>query len=161
MTLGERIGVMERGELRQVGTPEELYRRPACAFVASFIGSPGMNLIHGEMRGGRFRWQNSGGNGDAAGGELPIDDGVVDAKATLGVRPENLLLNGGGAPLAEVMIDAVERLGHETLAYFRLAGGHHVSRLPGDMQVRAGDRVQFRVPPETLHLFGADGRRLN
>ncbi len=161
MTLGDRIGVMECGEIRQFGTPQEVYQRPASAFVASFIGSPGMNLIAGEVRQGVFRWRSGSSNGSATGGECAVGGAISDAAVLLGVRPTDFLTGAEGPTFGSARVELVERLGHETLVQFALAGGLHYAQLPADAAVKKGHMLPLRIRPGSLHVFSAaDGRRL-
>jgi multiple sugar transport system ATP-binding protein len=175
MTLGDRIVLMDRGVIQQVDTPMNIYQRPANRFVASFIGSPAMNFIAGEVRKGMFRFiQGANGQADAgpiaqqpstldlAYSELGIGGEIADGSAWLGVRPEDLVVRGEGNPLGTVTLDVVEHMGHETIAHFALAGGEHVARLPATAGVQPGDRLALSIRPGAYHLFSAgDGRRLN
>jgi multiple sugar transport system ATP-binding protein len=113
MTLGQRIVLMDRGVVQQVDTPMKIYKKPANRFVASFIGSPAMNFFAGHVAGQEFHF--------TSGGKFPLVDALPDGPATLGVRPEDLLTNGDGMPLAMVTLDVVEHMGHETMIYFKLA----------------------------------------
>jgi multiple sugar transport system ATP-binding protein len=138
-----------------------IYRRPANRFVASFIGSPAMNFLSGAVQGGVFRFVQ-GNNGEVPAGGVEVGRAVPDGTAVLGVRPEDLVPNRDGAGLGTVLIDVVEHMGHETLAHFALAGGHHVARLPANTAVQPGDQVPLAIRPGGYHLFSADdGRRLN
>jgi len=100
MTLGDRIAVMNEGELLQLGTPEEIYGRPATLFVAGFIGSPPMNLLQGVSSGG-----------DVHAGDLRFSlPGTPDGNVVVGLRPEALRLEGAAdEPSVPVRIDVVER----------------------------------------------------
>jgi multiple sugar transport system ATP-binding protein len=174
MTLGQRIVLLDHGVIQQVDTPMEIYRRPANRFVASFIGSPPMNFIAGEVRHGMFRFAESD-NGDEdaaldpersrvnlAYGEVGVGSVVPEGPAVLGVRPEDLVVRGEGNRFGTVTLDVVEHMGHETIAHFALAGGDHVARLPADAPVQPGDRLPLAIRPGAFHLFAADdGRRLN
>ncbi|SCG55225.1 carbohydrate ABC transporter ATP-binding protein, CUT1 family [Micromonospora echinaurantiaca] len=135
MTLGDRVAVLDRGRVRQVGPPQQVYDEPADTFVAAFLGSPPMNLVPG---GGLL--------GGAAG-------------LTLGVRPENLALDPDG-PI-EATVDAVEALGSEAVLLTRCADGTRLTVRTGPRSgVRAGDRVRLRPDPDRIHRFDADtGRR--
>jgi multiple sugar transport system ATP-binding protein len=160
MTLGQRIVLMDRGVVQQVDTPMNIYHRPANRFVGSFIGSPAMNFFDGQIDSGVFHVAGGGQvslNGAATNGPLPA------GPATLGVRPEDLLTNGEGVPLANVALDVVEHMGHETMVHFELAGGDHVARLAPDAGVSPGDRLALAIRPGAFHLFAGDanGRRLN
>jgi ABC-type sugar transport system ATPase subunit len=162
MTLGQRIVLMDRGVVQQVDTPLNIYRRPANRFVASFIGSPAMNFIRGQVEHGVFRFKKDSTNGHpSVAAEVPIGT-VTSGPAVLGVRPEDLLAHGDGCRLDEVTLDFVEHMGHETIAHFALAGGQHVARLAADAGVKPGDRLALSIRPGAHHLFSeADGRRMN
>src|SRR4051812_12646748 len=163
MTLGDRIVLMDRGVIQQVDTPMNIYQLPANQFVASFIGSPAMNFIPGNVEDGAFRFAHM--NGDQAAGVAGRSE-TPSGPVTLGVRPEDLVANdesaASSAKFATVTLDVVEHMGHETMAHFALAGGQHVARLPADARVQPGDRLPLSIRPGAYHLFAAaDGRRLN
>jgi multiple sugar transport system ATP-binding protein len=177
MTLGDRIVLMNQGVVQQVDAPMEIYRRPANRFVASFIGSPAMNFISGEVRHGLFRFANGNEKAEAEsdhvlsrivdrGGpnyrELNLEKSLPDGPALLGVRPEDLVTRDDGPQLGTVTLEVVEHMGHETIAHFELAGVEHVARLAADANVQTGDRLALSIRPGAYHLFAADdGRRLN
>jgi multiple sugar transport system ATP-binding protein len=157
MTLGQRVGVMDRGRLQQVATPRALYAAPANVMVASFIGSPPMNMLPAHVVAGPALRFGSG--------TVPL----VDAPArvsdcwTVGLRPETLRVvadrDAGGAVPAR--IEHLESLGHETLAHLRLEGDDGpplIARLPGMPPLAAGQRVGVVVDPAQVRLFDADGR---
>ncbi len=157
MTLGDRIVLMNGGVIQQVDTPMNIYQRPMNQFVASFVGSPAMNFIAGQIENGSFKF--------ADGGDVKVN-GSPNGPATLGIRPEDLFVDGeprGSSPrIATVTLDVVEHMGHETMAHFTLAGSDHVARLPADARVQPGDRLPLAIRPGAFHLFSAsDGRRLN
>jgi multiple sugar transport system ATP-binding protein len=162
MTLGDRIVLMDRGVIQQVDTPMKIYRRPANRFVASFIGSPAMNFIPGEVRGGEFRFTTGQTNGADTSTNLQVDRAVPDGPAILGIRPEDFSVRGPGTPLGTVALDVIEHMGHETMAHFTLGGAEQIARLPADAGVQPGDTLPLAVASDNYHLFSAaDGRRLN
>jgi multiple sugar transport system ATP-binding protein len=185
MTLGERIVLLDSGVIQQVDTPMEIYRRPANRFVASFIGSPPMNFIPGEVQSGSFRVATDpsvNGNEERAASseldpsrssllaprsstntvELGLDNSIPNGPALLGIRPEDLLAQDDGCRLGTVTLEVVEHMGHETIVHFSLAGSAHVARLAADAAVQPGDRLPLTVRPGAFHLFAPDdGRRLN
>jgi multiple sugar transport system ATP-binding protein len=155
MTLGQRIVLMNQGVVQQVDSPMNIYQRPANRFVGSFIGSPAMNFFAGELVDREFHV--------AGGGRIPVGDTIQAGRAVLGVRPEDLVTNGDGLPLATVALDVVEHLGHETMVHFDLAGAPHVARLAATAAVQPGDALPLAVRPGSFHLFADDesARRLN
>jgi multiple sugar transport system ATP-binding protein len=177
MTLGDRIVLMNHGVIQQVDAPMEIYRRPANRFVASFIGSPAMNFIPGEIRHGTFQFaiDNEAGEAESehvlsriismAGPNyqvMNLENSAPDGPALLGVRPEDLVTNDAGPQLGTVTLDVVEHMGHETIAHFTLAGGDHVARLAANASVQTGDLLALSIRPGAYHLFSSDdGRRLN
>jgi len=131
MTMGDRIAVMSRGVLQQIGTPEELYTRPANTFVAKFIGSPAMNLLPSRELG-------LGGAGQLA-----------------GFRPEHVELGNGRAGSAhyQANVEVVEYLGDEQLAHLRLGDHDVVVKLPVEPRLQAGSQETFSVPLQKVLLF--------
>jgi len=136
MTMGDRIAVMRKGLLQQIGTPQQLYTRPANTFVASFIGSPAMNLVPAAAIG--------------------IDrDGLL-----AGFRPEHVGVGSGGDVGGfgfgfEAMVELVEYLGDERLAHVRLRDRLLVAKLPAEAPLAAGSTVGFTVPSTAVLLFDA------
>ncbi|MBV0895460.1 ABC transporter ATP-binding protein [Microbacterium sp. NC79] len=161
LTMGDRIAVLKDGLLQQVGTPRELYERPANEFVAGFIGSPAMNLFEAKIADGGVVWGN----------EIVAVERDVLAKATgetvtIGIRPEDLVLGGatdGGLP---VTIDLVEELGADGYLYGRAGAGtdaeHEiVARVDGRNHPNAGETVSLKPVAGHLHVFDATtGERL-
>jgi multiple sugar transport system ATP-binding protein len=136
MTMGDRIAVMNHGILQQIGTPHELYTNPTNTFVATFIGSPAMNLLPP----GAF------GVGIGAAGQL------------VGFRPEDVQLGDGKAESAhcEATVEVVQYLGDEQLAYLKLQDQEIVAKLAIDAEIAQGTRRTFSVPFRKLHLFDAE-----
>jgi len=149
MTMADKIVVMQAGHIEQIGSPLELYDRPANRFVAGFIGSPSMNMLDGVVR------HRDGGIvvdfGEVA---LPIEAALEEGhKVTLGTRPENLVLAETGLPLT---VSVVEPTGSET----------HVISHFGDMDVtvvfrerhafKPGQVIHVMPEPGHIHLFDAE-----
>jgi sn-glycerol 3-phosphate transport system ATP-binding protein len=154
MTMADRLVVMNGGQAEQIGTPMEVYERPATVFVAGFIGSPAMNFLEAKVEGGRLLV-----NG-ASGLAVPVD--MPDGPVAVGLRPEHLTPADGGTAVLELNAEAVELLGADTLVHGRLDGGQAVTaRLPGTPTVRDGERVPLAVEAARLHLFHPEtGERL-
>ncbi|WEJ59279.1 sn-glycerol-3-phosphate ABC transporter ATP-binding protein UgpC [Devosia sp. FJ2-5-3] len=151
MTMATRIAVLNKGRLEQVGTPYELYNAPKNLFVASFIGSPKMNLIKGNSSGTAI---------DLTGlGTLPRAAGA--GPVTLGVRPEHLALGAPGDISVEGTITLIEYLGSEVFIYVALPDGQTLlAQAPGNVRHQRGEKVSVSFRAEDTHLFDADGLRI-
>ncbi len=158
LTLADRIAVMKDRVIQQLGTPNEIYRRPANRFVASFVGSPAMNFLPGAFAVKEgvpcFLTEDIVIPLNGYAFEAPPQDG---APVELGIRPEHVEA-GGGVP---AKIEMVEPMGSDQLAWLRV-GGHPLSmRLPAEACTVAGEAMQLRLPADKLNLFdAATGRRL-
>ena len=188
MTLGHRVAVMDKGRLQQVATPRDIYDAPANAFVAGFMGNPPMNLFAT-----RVRVDEKGATlmlgaqtiaiPRARAAALPAD--ARERPLTAGIRAEHLrLVDTGGATSPDAasfaaVVEHTEWLGHETLAYVRIADGvppphavavpaspdpsaaiQFVARLPGMQALTAGAPITLAVDPSHLHFFAEDGRAI-
>ena len=144
MTLADRVVVMKQGVVQQVGSPTEIYDRPANAFVASFIGNPAMNLMEGDINGGTFRAQNVEVTG------LNAPDGTV----TLGFRAEDAeVVESGGQINAPIY--TMELLGEATMVSVRIGGALVSVKADKNYRAEIGDSVSIKVPQEHCHLFDA------
>ena len=146
MTLGERLMVMNAGRIEQIGSPEDVYRRPATTFVAGFIGSPPMNLLKGAADGLRF----------TVGGEtLALPQAAPRAgELMLGVRPEDVEIDPQGAWAMKVEMQ--EMLGAERLVYGHVGALPFTLRIDGNLAApKTGDVIRLRAPQEYLHWFDA------
>jgi multiple sugar transport system ATP-binding protein len=158
MTLADRIVVLQGGRIEQIGTPLELYNSPANLFVAGFIGSPRMNLLPSRVTGPQAVALGA----DAAEIETGFSTGLgPGAAATLGIRPEHVVLAGEGEPALRMTIDLVERLGGESYLYGSAADLPQITvRLDGQTDHSRGDTVGLRFPPAHLHLFDEAGQAI-
>jgi multiple sugar transport system ATP-binding protein len=155
MTLASRIAVMRGGQLQQVGTPAEVYERPANLFVAGFLGAPAMNFIRGRIDADRR----------LAAGALAIDLRACfgaagpGSEVVLGVRPEHIAIGEGAAHEGRVTL--VEPMGHHQVVWID-AGGHTLSALVHDGPVLAsGDAIRFDIDAARAGLFDPEsGQRL-
>ena len=158
MTLATRIVVMNAGRIEQVGSPIEIYRKPATRFVAGFIGTPAMNFLPAQ--------RTASDNGHVA---VRLPDGTVlqtrvpaasldgAQSLTAGLRAENLLVDESSALRGRA--DVVERLGERTLAYVTLADGSVVvAEADRESEVTAGDNVGLRYDAAHVHLFDEAGK---
>ena len=151
MTMADRIVVMHDGVIEQIGTPLELYDRPLNIFVATFIGSPSMNLIKGNLQGPDFVAE------DGTRIALGRDDGTSGREVTLGIRPEHFRLDQNGVD-AEIV--TVEPTGSETQIMALYAGVQIVGAFRERITAQPGDKVKIS-PGATFHLFDtASGTRV-
>ncbi|KQS78838.1 hypothetical protein ASG25_09405 [Rhizobium sp. Leaf384] len=157
MTMADRIVVLRAGVIEQVGTPLELYERPANAFVAGFLGSPKMNLLRGTV--------------DASNGPVSVislgSSGYVQAlcradaqlsreDVTVGIRPEHLKLVASGGNLSGT-VEVVENLGNLSLVYIGLASGETIVCETRGQGPRPGERVELMADAGAVHVFDKSG----
>ncbi|MCD2183754.1 ABC transporter ATP-binding protein [Rhizobium sp. GN54] len=152
MTMADRIVVMKEGGIEQIGTPLDLYDRPANLFVAGFIGSPGMNFFEGEAKGGQFVTTD--------GTVLPLPEGhqTLSGKIVYGIRPEHLTVDDVGVAID---VHVVEPTGPETQIFGKLGGQPIVVALREGPAVVPGETLSLTPRLDRIHLFDAtSGRRL-
>ncbi len=157
MTLADRIVVLRKGVIEQVGTPLELYNKPANIFVAGFIGSPRMNLMPGRI-----------GKVDGHRAEVDLDHGQVltadfpapprpGSSVTVGVRPEALVPVAPGTGVLKGEVQIAEQLGGETYVYVTLPGGRSATvEIKGQAEAAPGDLMELAFEGDKFHVFGAD-----
>jgi len=155
MTMADKIVVMRDGRIEQVGAPLELFDRPANIFVASFIGSPSMNLLKGTMRGGEKPAVDISGTLFPAAPNASAADGRA---VVYGVRPEHLEIHADGVP---ARISVVEPTGSETLVFLRFGDSEIVALFRERHAFRPGDTLHLKPRLDQVHLFDAGtGNRL-
>lgn len=151
MTLADRVVVMNKGEIQQVGTPTDIYDHPANTFVAGFIGSPAMNLIEGALINGSFTAEG-----------LRVD-GLPKAhsgQVTLGFRAEDASLTTTKSQIA-APVYSIELLGEASMISYRIGGALVSIKAAKDYRANIGDIVKAKVPAAICHLFDtATGKRL-
>ncbi len=152
MTLADRVVVMNKGLVQQVGTPRDIYNRPDNTFVAGFMGTPAMNLIEGELKGGVFSSDHV---------RVPGFNSAHDGKVTLGFRAEDASLAPGGEGEIAAPVYSFELLGDASMVTVRAGQGFAAVKADKDHVVEIGDTVAVRVPTTICHLFDtATGKRL-
>jgi sn-glycerol 3-phosphate transport system ATP-binding protein len=157
MTLGDRLVVMDNGYAAQIGSPLEIYERPATMFVAGFIGSPAMNFLKAQVsEDGKALMLPGTVRIPLNGGGLPAWTGK---KVILGVRPEHLELNGRGEGGIQLRVDHVELLGADTLVHGRSGDISLIVRLPDVHRIEKHATISLSVPPAKLHLFDPDTKK--
>ena len=151
MTLADRVVVMEKGVVQQVGTPTEIYDNPSNTFVASFIGSPAMNLLEGELKDGTFTGKNV---------TITGVDSTHSGPVTLGYRAEDAVVNGDN-PAIDAPVYSMELLGDATMVTFRIGGTIATVKADKEFRAKIGENVRAAIPASTVHLFDAtSGERL-
>jgi sn-glycerol 3-phosphate transport system ATP-binding protein len=153
MTLGQRMIVMNAGRAEQIGTPVEVYGKPATTFVAGFIGSPPMNLLHGKVSTDGSRFELGSGAGIALPGS-PAQ--LAGRECVLGIRPEHLAI---GAPGMALRVEMVEALGADVLIHAEAGGQSLVIRAPAGISVQAGENIGAGFDAATMHWFDAQTTR--
>jgi multiple sugar transport system ATP-binding protein len=159
MTLGERIVIIDKGEIQQIDTPSNLYANPANLFVAGFIGTPPMNFIHGKVIKANDRILFTD-NSQIFKVNLPSDHllmNYIDKEVVLGIRSEDIYnrTKENKNDYAELgcEIKFVEKLGHEIYAYFQLQDQQLISRLKYDAEIMKGSLVSFYFDIRKMYFF--------
>jgi multiple sugar transport system ATP-binding protein len=159
MTLGDRIVVMKDGVVQQVGTPLELYRKPANRFVASFIGSPSMNFITVDVKadGDHFALARQGWQFSLPGRRFPDLGSRVGRSVCVGVRPQHIRLGppGNGNEIAlQGTVMVTEQLGDEQLLAVRLGDSEiRIAGVDPDLSLSTGSKIEAAVAADHLHFF--------
>ena len=158
MTLGQRVAVLRKGEVQQIGTPRELYAEPRNLFVAGFIGSPAMNFVPGEIRDGRLVLPMT---------ELPLQERLKGKRSVIvGIRPEHFqdaaLNEGLPGPVFEAKVDVLEWLGADLYVHFQVeCAAERLRALPDELERKAAgaNRISLvaRVDPSSK---AAENQRL-
>ncbi|MGI9947996.1 sn-glycerol-3-phosphate import ATP-binding protein UgpC [Vibrio hyugaensis] len=150
MTLADKLVVLNKGNVEQVGTPLDIYDAPASLFVATFIGSPSMNILDANIT------KDGITIGDA---QLPVSTNDLDlGKVKLGLRPEHLQLSED-KPWLHVEVELIESLGADLLLYCCTEGTDSqklVVRVEGHTPIQIGDKLGLDIKPKHLHLFNAN-----
>jgi multiple sugar transport system ATP-binding protein len=144
MTMGHRITVMRDGKIQQVGTPREVYEKPANAFVAQFIGTPPMNLLHATVDGTTLRTSSF---------TLPLRIPLASARRVLiGIRPEHLTRGND----ISATVDLVEPVGHETIVYSTAGTEKLVAIFDPHDAPHTGETITLGVDANRIHLFDGE-----
>jgi multiple sugar transport system ATP-binding protein len=159
LTLGEKIIVLHQGSIQQIGSPSDIYQRPANTRVASFVGSPQMNLLHGTLdeRGSVFHC-----------GSLRLNLAAILARSlpqlagnsvTVGIRAEDLQLDEvSGQSWIRGEVEIIEDLGSDRFVHVKIGSVELIARTGRESTVKQGDIVGFNVAPEQVHIFKDDKR---
>ena len=155
MTLADRVVVMNKGVVQQVGSPTEIYDRPANVFVAEFIGNPAMNLVPGSLRGGKFSAANISADGiKAADGEVFLGFRAEDASISASVKPKA----SKQTATISAPVFAIEMLGDATMITLRLGSDYVAIKAGKDFRASIGDDMYVSLPLSACHFFDADSK---
>lgn len=152
MTLADRLVVLNAGHIEQVGTPIELYEKPATTFVATFIGSPSMNLLScKDATGKSAAWMEQLSN------SIPVET------ATIGIRPEGFTISEqSGVFTTDITVDAVELVGAESYVHARLSCDTAIIfSVAGRSQIASGEKLKISASQSAIHCFDKDGKRID
>ena len=157
MSMSQRIAVIRHGRLQQFASPADIYERPNNEFIASFIGTPSMNIVDVTLR-------ETNGSIIAECGEwsltLPaqlLPGGMINQQVKLGLRPEHIVVGDDGLA---AKVSVVEPTGHESIVVFDCSGIELKARVAADIRLQAGDDVKLQFRHDRIHLFSAaDGSR--
>ena len=151
LTMADRIAVLNQGRIVQVGTPDDIYDRPATTFVAQLVGTPRINLFEVKRENDHLYIKDS---------ELQLSVPAPDLPDSflLGIRPEDVVPHSEGKFMGQVTL--TEPLGVETIVHIKSGGQTLLSLVPGMARLRIGDKVRFNASEDRLHCFDLGGRRI-
>jgi multiple sugar transport system ATP-binding protein len=165
MTLADRIAIMRDGVIQQLDSPHAIYNRPINLFVAGFIGSPSMNFVKGELKGGAEPVFTAGGlTIPLKGYKFDVAPGAGTISAVLGIRPEHVAIRELSKALpftTEAEIEIVEPMGSDTIAWTKLADQPITFRCESEVVLTVGERLRIGFDPARSSIFNAEtGNRL-
>jgi multiple sugar transport system ATP-binding protein len=161
LTMADRIAVLSKGRVTQVGTPTDIYDQPATTFVAQLVGVPRINLVPARCENGTLNIVNSPLHLERPGaGDLPpgTDRGLLPGTFQLGVRPEHIQPAPQGEFIGQLAL--IEPLGVESILHIKVGEPTLVCTVPGMARHKLGDDVRFNIVRERLHFFREDGTRI-
>jgi multiple sugar transport system ATP-binding protein len=161
LTMADRIAIMRDGIIEQVGTPHDVFAKPANVFVASFIGTPQMNLMEALLE--DFRAQVASINIDGNAVSLRVNPAVAalkSGKITLGIRPRAFTtVADASSDTLTAQAELIEPMGAETLIHAKLSGGGEIRAVvPREKRVKVGETLHLRLDASQTHVFGDDGK---
>ncbi|MDM9649369.1 sn-glycerol-3-phosphate ABC transporter ATP-binding protein UgpC [Rhizobium sp. S163] len=161
LTLADRIAIMKEGVIQQLGTPAEIYHRPANLFVAGFIGAPAMNVISGRIGRENERWLFEAANLVVDISSYAFASEPKPGPATLGLRPEHLAIRAKSESSAiAASVSVIEPMGSDTVVWLSWNDTTLSLRVMGDLDLQPGDAIGLGLDLSKASLFGEDGNRL-
>ena len=157
LTLADRIVVMQNGVVQQIGTPDEIYERPANMFVASFLGSPPINYLHGklEQTGDVVSFVNDNVR-FALDASTVFRIGSRPENVVLGIRPEDVEIANPAGNVIEGLVDSVLPVGSDRFLGLKINGSDFFIRVGKEARFKEGERIAFSPVPERVHIFDDD-----
>jgi multiple sugar transport system ATP-binding protein len=153
LTMADRIGILREGQIVQIGTPEDIYDRPASTFVAELVGTPRINLVEARREDGAIFIKDS-----QVRMSIPNSSALPPA-FLVGVRPEDVQPSNKGEYSGQIAL--TEPLGVETIVHIRSGDRRFLSLIPGMTNLKLGDEVKFNIALDRLHFFeGKGGNRI-
>jgi multiple sugar transport system ATP-binding protein len=151
MTLGDRVAVMRHGKVHQIDRPEVIYSHPEDTFVATFIGSPEINLCQGSLvrKDGRLNFEGPGFFVDLEGYQLRVEEREVE----VGIRPEDIGIGEVGTMALKARVEMISDVGSEKYIYARLGRESLTIRCPKDAVLQPGDIIHVTIDPDRVHIF--------
>ena len=161
LTMADRIAIMRDGVIEQIGTPHQVFAKPANVFVASFIGTPQMNLVKGKLEGVKGSKATIQFGGEKV--ELEVSPAVSRLKpsqVTLGIRPRAFTpVDHGARDTIVASVELIEPMGAETLVHARTPDNSDIRVVvPRDVKFKIGEKLHLRADPSQTHIFGEDGK---
>jgi multiple sugar transport system ATP-binding protein len=153
LTMSDRIAVLREGRIVQVGTPHDIYDRPATVFVAQLVGTPRVNLLEAGLENGNLHVKDT-----SITLSLAAETADIPERCLLGVRPEDVKPNSEGEFNGEIAL--IEPLGVETIIHINTGSQTLLSTEAGISSWRIGEQVRFNIVRERLHYFDTDGKRI-
>jgi ABC-type sugar transport system ATPase subunit len=161
LTMADRIAIMRDGIIEQVGTPHDVFAKPANVFVASFIGTPQMNIVDADLK----SFTAGHATVELAGSPLkiaadPAVSGLKPSKVKIGIRPRAFsAVDKAAADTIMAQAELIEPMGAETLIHARTKIGDDIRVVvPREMRVKGGETMHLRPDPKQTHFFGEDGK---
>ncbi len=161
LTMADRIAIMKDGMIEQVGTPHEVFAKPVNVFVASFIGTPQMNLVEANLEGFKSGEASISLSGNAINLRVnPAAAALKSPKITLGIRPRAFTaVDITAKDTLTAQAELIEPMGAETLIHARLKGGGEIRAVvPREKRVKVGETLHLRLDATQTHVFGEDGK---
>ncbi len=157
MSLGDQVAVMKEGRMHQLGSPEDIYDRPADTFVTTFVGSPVMNLFKGHLSVSAGGMVFRCGDFSLALQQLPME--WDNREVEIGFRPEDVKMETKSGPVIHARVEMVSNVGAEKHIHARVGKSNITLRYEKNAPIRAGDNITFSVRPAGLHVF-SNGKRV-